>query len=368
VACVALPSVYSFLETVVDSLRAMYAEAGAPLHSIHMGGDEVPAGAWEDSPACVRLIAADTTLETTDDLWAYYFRRVGKMLRERELVLSGWEEISLQKNDGVREPNPALAGEGFQIHAWNNGMGWEEEDLPYRLANAGYKVVLSCVSSQYFTLAYEKTAAEPGFYWAGYNDLDQVFGFVPLDFFRNVREFAWGEPVSDPAYFDGKTRLTEQGKSNIVGIQGLLWAEGLRDMADLEYMLLPKMLGLAERAWAPDPDEWTQQEDPDWQEELYKHAWSRFTSSLGLRELPRLDVLNGGYAYRVPTPGAQASNGKVYVNCQIPGFEIHYSIDGLLPTRESPLYEGPIETRGNFIFCCFAKNGRRGLPAQLGNW
>src|SRR3546814_5536569 len=39
---VALPSTYAFLEKVVDELIAMHKEAGAPLQTIHFGGDEVP--------------------------------------------------------------------------------------------------------------------------------------------------------------------------------------------------------------------------------------------------------------------------------------------------------------------------------------
>ncbi len=52
VICVALPSVYHFMEKVCDELIAMYREAGAPVTTIHMGGDEVPQGVWEQSPVC----------------------------------------------------------------------------------------------------------------------------------------------------------------------------------------------------------------------------------------------------------------------------------------------------------------------------
>ncbi|WP_243665267.1 family 20 glycosylhydrolase, partial [Rhodothermus marinus] len=37
---VCLPSTYRFLEKVVDELRRLYDEAGAPLHVVHTGGDE----------------------------------------------------------------------------------------------------------------------------------------------------------------------------------------------------------------------------------------------------------------------------------------------------------------------------------------
>ena len=46
---VALPSTYKFIEVVFDQLIAYHKEAGAPIPAIHVGGDEVPHGAWVGS-------------------------------------------------------------------------------------------------------------------------------------------------------------------------------------------------------------------------------------------------------------------------------------------------------------------------------
>ena len=53
---VALPSTYRFMEKVIQEIVAMYKEAGAPLTTIHLGGDEVAKGAWMGSPLCLSLI------------------------------------------------------------------------------------------------------------------------------------------------------------------------------------------------------------------------------------------------------------------------------------------------------------------------
>ena len=42
---VALPSTYRFMEKVIQEIVAMYKEAGVPLTTIHLGGDEVARGA-----------------------------------------------------------------------------------------------------------------------------------------------------------------------------------------------------------------------------------------------------------------------------------------------------------------------------------
>jgi len=76
--CVALPSTYHFMEKVIDELLAMYKDAGAPISTIHIGGDEVPKGTWKLSPISNKLIAEDDKLNSTDDLWVYYFDKMKK--------------------------------------------------------------------------------------------------------------------------------------------------------------------------------------------------------------------------------------------------------------------------------------------------
>ncbi len=67
----------------------------------------------------------------------------------------------------------------------------------------------------------------------------------------------------------------------------------------LEYMLLPRLLGFAERAWAKDP-EWALASDTNEIRTLYADAWSSFLNVIGKRELPLLDYYAGGYGYRIP--------------------------------------------------------------------
>src|SRR5690606_4199603 len=48
---VGLSSTFEFMETVIDDLISMYKEADLKMKIIHMGGDEVPKGAWTASPS-----------------------------------------------------------------------------------------------------------------------------------------------------------------------------------------------------------------------------------------------------------------------------------------------------------------------------
>ncbi|MFN8345941.1 MAG: family 20 glycosylhydrolase [Spirosomataceae bacterium] len=360
---VAMPSVYRFLETVTDDILAMYREAAAPLETIHYGGDEVPAGVWTQSPAVEKLRQLNPDLKTTDDLWYYFYGKINDMVQKKGLFLYGWEEIAMRKTmlDGKNHiiPNPDFVGQDVQVDVWNNVLGWGAEDLAYRLANAGYKVVLSCVTHQYFDMSYYKAFDEPGYYWGAYVDVDKPFSFIPYDYFKNSKEDRLGNPL-DRSIFNGKERLTDYGKQNIVGIQGLLWSETVNSPERMEYMLLPKLIGMAERAWAPSPT-WTETND----DAAYQKAWSVFANQLGKRELPRLDFLAGGYAYRVPSAGAVVENNLVKANVQLPGFTIRYTTDGSEPTSTSALYTQPLPISKSIKLKVFTAAGRAGRTVEV---
>ncbi|MGV8878925.1 MAG: family 20 glycosylhydrolase [Sphingobacteriaceae bacterium] len=366
---VALPSTYRFIETLIDEISEMYNAAGATLQTIHFGGDEVPEGVWQKSPACNALMQQDSTIKTVDDLWYYYFGKVNSLLKKKGLYLSGWEEIALRKTilDGKKEniPNPDFVNQNFHVNVWNNVLGWGAEDLAYKLANAGYKVILSCVSNLYFDMAYYKAFDEPGYYWGAFVDVDKPFYFIPYDYFKNAKEDPMGAPLNR-SIFIGKQRLSDYGKQNIVGIQGLLWSETVKGPQRMEYMMLPKLLGLAERAWAKDP-EWATEKDSIKSMQLYEQDWSVFTNVLGKRELPRLDHYSGGYNYRIPSPGAIINQGKVVVNSQLPGLTIRYTTDGKDPNLKSRLYERPITEKGVIKLSSFSTTGRVGKMIVIEN-
>lgn len=370
VMCVALPSVYTFVETVVDALIAMHKEADMPLKTIHMGGDEVPVGTWEKSPLCQALLKTlpKDRYRQTSDLWLYYWEKVHAILEKRGLYVSGWEEIGMRetKIDGHRAMmvNPGFANHNFHTYVWNTVVGWGTEDLPYRLANGGYKVVLCPVSNLYFDLAYQKDFEEVGYYWGGFVDVDKPFYFIPFDYLKNTKMDRFDNPI-DPKTLVGKDRLTDYGKTNILGIQGHLWSENIRSAADFEYLAFPKMLGLAERAWAADP-EWATTTDAQQSERLYQAAWSVFANTVGKRELFKLNYYQGGAKFRIPTVGAKVENGTVVANIQLPGLSIRYTTDGTEPTLQSAVYQFPIPAKGSIRLRAFDSSGRGGRLIKAG--
>jgi hexosaminidase len=205
----------------------------------------------------------------------------------------------------------------------------------------------------------------PGYYWGGFIDVDKPFYFIPYDYFKNAKEDKFGNKL-DKSIFIGKQRLTDYGKSNIVGIKGLLWGENMTSTDRVEYMTLPKLLGIAERAWAKDP-EWATEKDSTKSETLYRQDWNRFVNLIGKRELPRLEYYAGGFNFRIPTPGLNTNSGSVVANVQLPGLQLRYTTDGKEPTVKSSLYNGPISVKGSVIVKAFDARGRSGKAAKVIN-
>ncbi len=353
-------STYRFIEVVIDEIVDIWAEAGAPLEAIHIGGDEVPQGVWEKSPACDELIEESETVEGPEDLAGYFLERVNGMLTERGLATAGWEEIALAEKvwegNHVKAPDPILVGRGLRPYIWNNVWGGGAEDLGYRLANLGYEVVLCGATNLYFDLAYDLDPEETGYVWAGTVDTRKSWGFVPFDIFKTASSDLMGNPL-DPDDFADRVRPTAEGRERILGIQGQLWAENSKGRDVLEYQAFPKLLGLAERAWAPQP-EWARIDDKSERKRAQAAAWNEFANRLGQRELPRLDVFLGGFAYRLAPPGAVVEEGLLRANVAFPGLAIRYTMGGGPPQPSWDLYTGPVEVEGEVRVATFDTRGR----------
>lgn len=363
---VSLPSVYNFLSLVTDGVISMYKEAESPLETIHFGGDEVPAGVWEGSPAFALLKKAHPELNDTEALWDYFFKRVNTMLKEKGLFLSGWEETGLRKTALAGKKrwisNPLFVNEGFRVNVWNNMSG--NEDLAYRLANSGYKVVLSFVTNFYFDMAYQNHFKDPGFNWGGFIDLEKPFRFKPFDYLSNVKTDYLERPLNKDI-INRSEKLTDYGKQNIAGIQGLIWSETVKNPERLEFMLLPRLLALAQKAWSPAP-QWEEEADTVLSRKYFKQDFSAFLHATG-REMRRLDSYSGGYSYRIPTPGARAIDGAVHANTDLPGFTIRYTTNGEEPNARSNVYRAPLKDRKRIALRTFSQTGRGGLTVWVDN-
>ena len=220
VLSVYLPSVYTFYGIVFDEVIRLHSEAGVPLLAIHIGGDEVPGGAW-----------ADKDRHAMKDLFT---NSMLELAEQRGILLAGWEDIA----KGI-EPATAerLKQSLYFINIWT-GKGME-----------GFPCVLSPATNNYVDLAYSADPEELGLFWAGYVDERKTYSMNPTDY-----------------------------TGDIVGVSAHLWSEQLRCFDDVTFQMLPKALGCAERAWnTTSPGDFNrfysiivQREMPVWKQKGYK--------------------------------------------------------------------------------------------------
>ena len=356
-------SAYTFIATVIDAMIALHEEAGVPLQVYHAGGDEVPRGAWAGSPMCANYLQEHPEIDNPQNLQKAYFKWIVEYLTGKGIRVAGWEEIAMNfRADGTWAPNEEFIAVGAIPYVWNSL--WGAEDLGNRLANAGYDVILCNVTNFYFDLAYNKDPREPGLYWGGFINTRDAFEFVPYDLLRSIRVDPDGRPYTD-ADLAGKERLTPAGRANVLGLQAQLWSETLRGQDRLEYYYLPKLLALAERAWYGQAD-WGGIANRRERDAAVDVAWNAFASAVSVRELPRLDHMNGGYNYRLAPPGATLENGRLLVNTAYPGMTVRYTTDGADPTAASPSYTGPVAVDAEIVkLSTFDSRGRASLPTVV---
>ncbi len=345
----ALPSTYRFIDTVIEHVAALHREAGLPLTLLHVGGDELPRGAWNESPA-IRQWMADAQLMNRQAVWDQFYARVAQMVESRGITVAGWEEIGARRSvDGkALEPNPIFVSHHFHTYVWNDLEG--AEDLGLRLANAGYPTVLAPVTAYYFDMVHNQNPEEPGATWAPPLGLESSFDFDPEDYPQHLQ----GDRAD-------RVTLTTTGAAHILGLQGTLWSETMREPERIEYLLLPRMLGLAERAWASRPA-WADEHDDS--RLAYTAAWSIFMNQVAKVALPALDA-DRAAAYRIPAPGLDVVDRTVLINHEYPGFVLRYTVDGREPSLSSPRVEGPLAYQPMLQVVAFDRSGRHGHIARI---
>lgn len=274
---VALPSTYNFVEKVFDAVIALYERAGLPLYAIHIGGDEVPAGAWSEAPSCKALMEKEG-MKDLGELKNYFVNRVLDIAEDRGVKVSGWQEV-------LRHLDPSTAERLKKSMAFANvWIPYEGKDaLAYVHANNGLNVIISGNPNTYLDLAYNSNKDERGHSWAGYVDERRAFSLLPFDLYRSVR---WDDDrrVADISQAgEGCVQLLPQATQHILGVQGQLWTETIRSFDHVTYYSFPKALGIFERGWNSTPvwQSTVRSDDP-----LFMDDFNRFFSIVVDHEYP----------------------------------------------------------------------------------
>lgn len=284
---VALPASYKFMELIIDTFIAYHNEAGVPLTEFHVGGDEVPHGAWMGSPACQALMR-ENGWTTAAELKAYYMRNIMNIAEAKGIKIAGWQEIP-QRLDSATEEQ--MKKDLAFTNIWSTRPEGHSDELPYKMANKGFNVILCNMTNTYADFAYNRSVLERGHDWGGLVDERRSFCMLPFNSYNSIRFDDDGNPADLANAATGKTVL--EAPERILGVQAQLWTETIRNFDHVTYYIFPKMMGLWERGWNAHPA-WEFSNDA--QDPVFTQDFNHFYSIVAGHEMPWLDQL--GICYR----------------------------------------------------------------------
>ena len=201
--CVGKEEVFTFLETVLDEVIAMF-----PSQYIHIGGDEAGKQHWKTCPHCQQRMK-DEGLSDVDELQSYMIKRISEFVASRGRRIIGWDEI-LQGG---------LAS-GATVMSWRGTEGGIEA------MKQGHDVIMSPGRYCYLDHAQDAPFREP----------ESIGGYLPLD---SVYVY---EPI--------EKSMPKEGLHHLLGVQANLWSEYVPTDEHAEYMYWPRAIAIAETGWS----------------------------------------------------------------------------------------------------------------------
>jgi hexosaminidase len=200
---------FAFLESVLVEVMELF-----PSHYIHVGGDEVEPGQWlasEMGQARLRELRS----EDPAALQHYFTTRIARFLDRHGRRLVGWDEILPADPARDRLPPGAVV------------MSWRGIDGALTAAAHGHDTVLAAWPTLYFD---NRQAGDPG----------QPPGRGRIVSLQDVYAFD-----ALPAALDGAARR------HLLGLQGNVWTEHIRNQQRVGYMSFPRAAAVAELGWTP---------------------------------------------------------------------------------------------------------------------
>ena len=281
--CAGNDSVFTFLQDILDEVLELF-----PSKYIHLGGDEARKTHWEECPLCQTRMKAES-LENTEELQGYFMARVARYVQNKGREVIGWDELT-----NARIP------EGSIILGW---QGYGQAAL--KAAELGHRFIMTPARILYLIRYQGPQWFEPITYF-GNNTLKDVYDYEPV-------QKDW----------------TPQAASLLMGVQACMWTEFCNSPADVDYLLFPRLSALAEGAWTkPARKNWAS----------YLKAMDHFNEHLAAKGIVYARSMYNIQQTVTPKEGRL----QVELDCIRPDVQVRYTMDGSVPTAQSPLYTKPL--------------------------
>ncbi len=196
---------FQFIEDVLGEVCELFPRA--PY--IHIGGDEVPRDQWKASPAA-QAFMQQHGMTRECQIQDHFTHFCTQVLRKHGRRMVGWDEIMC----APQIPHDAIV------------MAWRSMGHARIAAARGHQVILCPIQSFYFNFSQGKDPADP--FYTGLCGFDNI---------------NWQHILAFNTKVEG---------NQVIGMQANLWSECIPDMRKLEYMLVPRICALAEKAWLHD--------------------------------------------------------------------------------------------------------------------
>lgn len=296
--CAGNEEVFTFLEEVLTEVVDLF-----PSKYIHIGGDEVDKTSWKTCPRCQARMKT-LGLKNENELQSYFITRMEKFLISKKKRMIGWDEIL----EGGLAPEATV-------------MSWRGEAGGIEAAKMKHEVVMTPDNPLYFDHYQAGPEGEP-LAFGGFNTLKKVYNYEPIP-----------------------KELNEEQAKYVLGAQANIWTEQITTKEHLEYMLLPRMLALAEVVWSP-----AQAKNWNGFSERLKYHFKGFEQK-GYRFSP------GNYTVAI---NPVVNNGKLTAELSSDAIDgaIFYTLNGEQPTIGSSKYTGPIKIDATGVLkAVYAVNG-----------
>jgi hexosaminidase len=190
------------------------------------------------------FIGADEPFSMPDELYDIYVRHVHTFVRsigkrtlgfqesmrsgiDRDHVILYW--ISIADPNGNSLPLPAHLAAMIK-----KNIARSSEDVE-RALKFSIPILLCPLDHAYFDVPYAEPSTDP--------DQEERRHRVGL------RAYA-PKTIAETLDWDPAEALGPNTRANLAGVGAAIWAETLKDFADLTFMLLPRLAGIAEKGWS----------------------------------------------------------------------------------------------------------------------
>lgn len=275
---------FTFLQDVLSEICELF-----PGKYIHIGGDECPKDRWKNCPRCQSRMK-ELGLADEHALQSWFVQRIERFLSTKGKRIIGWDEIL----EGGLAPDATV-------------MSWRGYAGGMDAARQGHDVVMTPTAYCYFDY-YQSNAPDEPLAIGGYLPLETVYRF---------------EPIPDA--------LTAQEGKYILGTQANLWTEYIPDFKQVEYMILPRMIALAEVAWSPKVNK------------NFSSFCRRLVAHMKLLDLLKVNYSKALFDVRQLPLSAQGNGVSIALSSNYPFGQIRFTLDGKDPDLRSSIYEHPIQ-------------------------